>query len=112
MLTLLQTVHLSGPLHRRATCCIDTSKSGSGSAESAGRRVLLAASKRKRGSGSDGAKEQTHKTARKKDSAQPVGVHKAEVVGEKWDFTVRDHNDRSTTPSAGLDASLCQLTVN
>ena len=58
MLTLCKTVHLSGPLHRRATCCIDTSKSGSGSAESPAHRVLLAASKHKRGSGSDGAKEQ------------------------------------------------------
>ena len=58
MLTLSKTVHLSGPLHRRATCCIDTSKSGSVSAGSAAHRVLLAASKHKRGSGSDGAKEQ------------------------------------------------------
>ena len=32
MLTLIQLVHLSGPLHRRATCCIDTSQSRLGSA--------------------------------------------------------------------------------
>src|SRR5437773_1207811 len=38
------------------TCCIDTSKSRSGSAEFAVHRVLLAASKHKRNSGSDETK--------------------------------------------------------
>jgi hypothetical protein len=41
------------------TCCIDTSKSRSGSAESAVHRVLLAASKHKRNSGSDETKRKT-----------------------------------------------------
>jgi hypothetical protein len=38
----IQLVQLSGLLHRRATCCIDTSESRSGSAESRFHRVPLA----------------------------------------------------------------------
>src|SRR5450631_4552640 len=38
----IQLVHLSGLLHRRATCCIDTSESRSGNAESRFHRVPLA----------------------------------------------------------------------
>jgi len=34
MLTLARLVHLSGPPHRSATCCIDTSESKSGKAKS------------------------------------------------------------------------------
>ena len=53
MLTLARLVHLSGPPHRPATCCIDTSESKSGKAKSGFHRVLLAEIKHKRGSDGD-----------------------------------------------------------
>jgi hypothetical protein len=44
----IQLVHLSGPLHRRATCCIDTSESRSGNAESRVPSCTFGGSKHKR----------------------------------------------------------------